>query len=250
MPVADYSDRPAPTARQLLAVGFTGVVRYIGDPDNPKCMTAAEVEDFAAAGIDVALVVEGSAGWMRGGAAAGVNAAKAAVRHARLIGQPFRSLYFAADFDAQMSDLPVLQACINGGVDVVGPVVSLYGGYLPITFCNARYKWQAAGWTHGKLSPLACLKQAVGGVDVGRITVDSNAVLKPDWGQHPYNLVEGNDDVTPDEHNLLQEAHDAYYALMFGTDRNGNDLGDGHFSLQKISERLDRIEAKLDSPQA
>src|SRR5438128_2380509 len=55
MQVLDYS-ADLPGAARIKAAGYGGAVRYIGFPDRRKCTTSAELADFTAHGLGMALV--------------------------------------------------------------------------------------------------------------------------------------------------------------------------------------------------
>jgi hypothetical protein len=55
--VADYSfERPDPSV--LKEDGYVGVIRYLSPGDNPKSITALEIEALAAVGLSITLLFE------------------------------------------------------------------------------------------------------------------------------------------------------------------------------------------------
>jgi hypothetical protein len=191
MEVLDYSSGyPAPAA--VKTAGYAGVVRYIGTSGRGKNLTRGEAQAMSAAGIPIALVYEDTAGWMQGGQAAGVNAARAALQDATACGTPVRCVYFACDQEvltaAQMNNV---MACLDGAASVLGrPRVGVYGQASVIDTAlsggRAVWGWQTRAWSGGRVSARAHLLQQVGYVSVGGVQCDRNTVLQDDWGQTPY----------------------------------------------------------------
>lgn len=199
--VLDYSSgRPAGAA--VRRAGYVGVVRYIGTPGRGKNLTRAEAQDMLANDVPIALVYEGGAGWMLGGSSAGAAAARACVDDARTCGVEIRGVFFAADFDVTNSgQMAAVQMCLSGAASVLSrELTGVYGEADVIDAClsagSATRGWQTKAWSGGRVSARACLLQQIGAVTVGGIECDRNTVLKPDWGQAPY---EGDDMPTPQE---------------------------------------------------
>lgn len=191
MPYAlDYS-AGRPTAAQVLAAGYTGVIRYIGFPANRKCITPGEYADMTAAGVGVALVFEQFAGDMLGGRASGARAATLARTHANAVGFPRgRPIYYACDTDvvaaaefAAVLDYLRGAATVDGGVQLVG----VYGEYDVMERAAAvgvaSWFWQTRAWSAGRLSARAHIRQEIGTYTVGGIACDRNTILAADWGQ-------------------------------------------------------------------
>jgi hypothetical protein len=96
----DFSyDRPGGAA--LAAAGKHFVVRYITGAGG-KALTAAEISDYHAHGISIALVFESTRGRVLGGRPAGIADATQAVAACTALHIPSSTrIYFAVDFDAQ-----------------------------------------------------------------------------------------------------------------------------------------------------
>lgn len=188
--VLDYS-AGFPGAPAIKAAGYSGAVRYIGFPDRRKCTTAAELADFTAHGIGMALVYENVNTDWRGGVTAGRNAGNQARHHADAIGFPRgRPIYAAIDQDvvatgefSTMLDYMRGFAEYQGGAKFTG----VYGEADVIDRALlagvAEYFWQTVAWSRGRRTA-ANLFQHVGLVTVGGVGCDVNDVLASDWGQH------------------------------------------------------------------
>lgn len=236
MPYAlDYS-AGHPTAAQVTAAGYVGVIRYVGfDPaQRPKCMTAAEYADMTGHGVPVALVYENTAGDMLAGRAAGQTAAQRARAWAGRIGFPaHRPIYYACDTDIifgaarwdalqaagaiglvehlhgaplTASQMGAVLDYLRGAADVEGDVglVGVYGEYDVMEQAAlagvARFFWQTRAWSGGRRSPHADLLQEIGTYVVGGIACDRNTILTPDWGQTGATPIPPEDAMpTPDE---------------------------------------------------
>lgn len=188
--VLDYSASWPPPAA-VRAGGYVGVVRYIGTPGRGKNLTAAEARAMLSAGIPVGLVYEEGAGWMRGGSAAGVQAARRALADAKDCGVGVRCVYFAADFDViAAGEMAAIEQCLDGAAGVLGRArVGVYGEADVIDAClsagHATWGWQTRAWSRGRVSTRAHLLQQIGAVHPGGVECDRSTVLRPDWGQWP-----------------------------------------------------------------
>jgi Rv2525c-like, glycoside hydrolase-like domain len=188
--VLDYSAGwPSPAA--IRQAHYVGVVRYIGTPGRSKNLTRAEVREMRAAGIPIGLVYEESAAWMRGGAAAGAAAARAALADARTCGVGVRCVYLACDEDVTSTAMmQTVQKCLDGAAGVLGRGrVGVYGEADVIDAClgakHATWGWQTRSWSGGRVSTRAHLLQQVGYVYPDGVQSDRSTVMKTDWGQWP-----------------------------------------------------------------
>jgi Rv2525c-like, glycoside hydrolase-like domain/D-alanyl-D-alanine carboxypeptidase len=205
MEVLDYSSG-YPTPSSVKMAGYAGVVRYIGTPGRGKNLTRAEAQAMHAAGIPIALVYEDSAGWMNGGAAAGVAAARAALADAGNCGVTVRCVYFACDVDVT-SQMGTVMACLDGAATVLGKArTGVYGEADVVDAAvpgHAAWGWQTRAWSGGRLSARAAMLQQIGYVSVGGVQCDRNTVLKDDWGQWPY--LDGGDLTMADAASLEKQ---------------------------------------------
>lgn len=188
----DYS-AGRPTAAQVIAAGYVGVIRYVGfDPAvRPKCITAAEYTDMTSHGVPVALVYEDAAGDMLGGRSAGQVAAGRARNWAARTGFPAsRPIYYACDTDiVGAAQMAAVLDYLRGAADVEGGPgpVGVYGEYDVVEQAAAAgvatWLWQTRAWSGGRLSTRAHIRQEIGTVYVGGVACDQNTILAADWGQ-------------------------------------------------------------------
>jgi len=131
----DYSARAISPAA-LKAAGCGVVLRYVSTVGNPKNITKAEYAALHAAGIQVGLVFETTAGWMLGGYSAGVAAAHSARAQATAAGYPAdHAIWYAADFDtsAHAGDVATVVDCLHGCADAEGSA-----GLVRVTTSSSR----------------------------------------------------------------------------------------------------------------
>jgi len=249
MEVLDYSSGyPAPAA--VKAAGYAGVVRYTGTPGRGKNLTRAEAQAMTAAGIPVALVYEDSAGWMRGGAAAGIAAARAVLADAANCGVGVRCVYFACDEDVT-TQMAVVLACLDGAATVLGRNrTGVYGEADVIDAAvpgHAAWGWQTRAWSGGRVSAKAHLLQQIGYVTVGGIQCDRNTTLNDDYGQWP-TIQRGDIMLDPDVKAYFdakfQAVGDGLGIIIWGDERVDTPThGDGHpDNIQRV-----RAEEKADA---
>jgi hypothetical protein len=206
--VLDYS-AGFPGAARIKAAGYAGAVRYIGFPTRGKCTTAAELRDFNAQGLGMALVYEDKADDWRGGLVRGRDAGVRARAHADAISFPKdRPIYMAIDQDVVTeAEFRTMLAYLDGANDRLGgpDLTGVYGEHDVMVRAQsagvAKWWWQTRAWsgTPVKLFAARHLYQHVGTVRVGGIDCDFNDVLRADWGQH---LLE-DDMLTPDQAKQL-----------------------------------------------
>lgn len=194
--VIDYSNGfRSSTPARLKKAGVGVVIRYVGG-SAWKSLTPAEAKALRAQGIDIAAVYESSAGWILGGRAAGVAAARAARRAIIAAGgpaQPF--VYFACDTDTH--NYAAVNAALVGAQSVLGPDnVGIYGSY---SVCQNALKvqaatkaWQTVAWSNGRVLQGAALLQLVPQT-LGNLGVnyDFNVRFADDvgqWGAHESNV--------------------------------------------------------------
>jgi hypothetical protein len=224
MEVLDYSSGyPAPGA--IKAAGYAGVVRYVGTPGRGKNLTRAEAQAMRAAGIPIALVYEASAGWMFGGKAAGVAAAKAVLADPALVSSDtyvapqIRCVYFADDEDTVTSaQFAAVAVCLDGAASVLGRArTGVYGEADVIDAAlpgHAAWGWQTRAWSGGRVSGKAALLQQTGYVYPGGVECDRNTILQDDWGQTPY---QGDDmPLTADDIDAVKTAIHADMVTLLG----------------------------------
>lgn len=177
----DYSARAIDPAA-LKKAGVVLVMRYVSTPNNPKNITKSEYQALTAAGIQVGLVYETSAGWMLGGYNAGVSAAQSARKQATAVGYPsWQRIWYAADLDLTKNSIPVVLDALHGCSDASGSknLVSVYGEYDMVEAAfSSGYPapWQTEAWSQGRRSSHAPLFQTVQQTTCGGVQVDINEV--------------------------------------------------------------------------
>ena len=211
--IIDHAGRP-PGAAAVKAAGHIGAIRYVsgdrtggGLPGKP--ISRAEVDDYAAHGLDLAFVHQ----WGKDSAAAppdvmrgregGLIDARASQAKLAEIGRPDHPVFFAVDFDitlAQWNDTAVHY--FRAAAEVLG--VERCGIYGHSRVCawaaedrvigrsgDRWLAWQTRSWSAGVLSPEAVLYQRIvdtpstPGPRIGGTVVDVNDVWADDWGQRP-----------------------------------------------------------------
>lgn len=190
--VLDYS-AGFPGAEQIRNRGFAGAVRYIGSPGNPKCTTAAELEDFRVHGLGMALVFEAAARDWWGGFGSGFSSAVRARAHALDIGfSPSRPIYMAVDSDVvSEDDYRRVVDYLRGASSVLdGPAgTGVYGEHeVCVRAAQSGYVgwfWQCRAWSGSRVFEGRHLYQRAEDVVVAGVVCDVNDTFKPDWGQDP-----------------------------------------------------------------
>lgn len=214
----DYAGgRPGGAAIKTAGYGF--VCRYLtdGGPGLPgKLLTPVEYRDLQSSGISIVVNFETTADRMLAGFDAGVQDASGADTVVRALGHPSdRPIYFSADFDATPAQQAEIDDYLRGCASVIGASrVGVYGGYWVVKRCldnhTARWAWQTGAWSGGNIDPRIHIYQRIGYVTVGGIQCDVNEARQADFGQHPH----PGADMTPDEHNMLAQLHDALLNLQ------------------------------------
>lgn len=195
---ADFSlGRPGGAA--LAAAGVQAVGRYAAAGRDNVNITAAEVKDLRAHGIDVLIFNEHSAGYMLGGAAAAATIAPGAQQVCKAAGLPDGPIFYAADFDATRGGPPVSAAALadmrkladflTGAAKATSwDLVGIYGGYYAVKWLldnlpNLRHAVQTYAWSWGAggtlWEPRAFCRQDgynwfINGVNCDHLTIGRN----------------------------------------------------------------------------
>lgn len=193
-----------PTVAQIKATGATWVARYFSNDDS-KDLHPAEVHAYPAAGIDIVAVWESTAGRATAGRAAGIADAKNTEAQRKAAGLPDNMvLHFAVDQQAAWASV---QPYFDGVISVIGlQRTGCYGGIDVINGAYAhgiRYLWQTVAWSHGQWSPHATIRQT-GKTTLGG-SADWDEAMVTDFGQYPRPLAPQEQDMTPQEHQMLVE---------------------------------------------
>lgn len=202
-------DRLSPA--QLLAVGKTFVIGYVGQDTTGKNITRAEVDAYRAAGIAVLLVYEYSATAVHGGVSAGAADADLAVRQAQALGYPPGcAIAFAVDEDTTPNPAIVYDYAhaFTARVRAAGYRSMVYGGLATVGYCLVHglvdLAWQTYAWSGGVWDPRAAIRQVRNGVTIAGMNVDLDIAMTADYGAWAPGT--GADDMTSEEHNLLWAA--------------------------------------------
>lgn len=211
--VLDYAGG-VPSAASIKSAGHVGAVRYIA-PDRTngglpgKPVRRSEIDDFDSQGLKMAFV------WQYGkevdadvkrGYAGGVADAKAAQAYLNEIDCPDHPVFFAVDYNMEISEWNSYGVeYFKGAGSVLGKQrVGIYGhsrvchwagpeDNVVATVEPGRWLcWVTKGWSGGATgSKYAVLYQRVvdtqrnPGPKVGGVTVDVNDVYHPEWGWRP-----------------------------------------------------------------
>ena len=178
-----------PGGAALAAAGKRFVLRYITGAG--KALTAAEITDYQAHGLDIGLIFESTANRALAGYAAGVNDAKSARTAMKALGIPVNvAIYFAVDFDVTLaSQMAAIDDYLNGAHSVVGDWTGVYAEYAVIEHVHAAnpkaWLYQTYAWSGGKVSSHAHLLQYRNGQTINGAAVDYDRALQANFGQWP-----------------------------------------------------------------
>jgi len=208
----DYSTGK-PRISALEPAGIKFAVRYLSPGANPKNLTKPELTALLAAGEEVAVVFESTAGRILAGHDAGVTDATTADAELKALGLAGLPAYFACDVDPRSftaNQWTLAMAYLDG----VASEISLartggYGGYAFIKHAfdakKITYGWQTYAWSLATdpLPPHAVkvkvpgddrwfmfdtraqLRQVRNGVPLAGGTVDLDEAHAADYGQWP-----------------------------------------------------------------
>lgn len=182
----DASQRLNPQAVTDAKFGFAA--RYHAPLPNPKCLTADEAKALLAGGVDIVSVWEATASRALDGHDVGLSDGGQAKQQADSCGAPPAApIFWAVDFDAQPSQYDQLAAYGQGFAEGASPhPAGPYGSANLLDAMGSRqlcpYGWQTAAWSHGRLSPYACLYQRVQQTTVGGVTCDIDVAIHDNYG--------------------------------------------------------------------
>lgn len=182
----DYAwERPSITA--LTRAGVQFACRYLSH-DPGKNLTRAEASALAAAKIWSVVVWETTAKRALAGKAAGAADATAALAQARTCGMPAnRPIYFAVDWDVTSSQIPAVNAYLDGAASVLGKAnTGIYGGYRAVNAAlgaHCAWGWQTYAWSSGRWVGEAQLQQYKNDVTLSGVSLDYDRATKTDYGQ-------------------------------------------------------------------
>ena len=189
----DYAFSPHPSPQAMKAAGIHWVGRYVSplpvNDTNGKNLVPAECKALLAAGLDILLFAEQSAGRILGGHSAGVADAHHFDGVTKSLGLHGIVMYAACDFDAAPGDQPEINAYLGGVASVLGHArTGLYGGLHPVRRAldahACAYACQTVAWSGGEWDHRAHVRQHLQ-INVGGVSVDIDEAMHTDFGQYP-----------------------------------------------------------------
>jgi len=220
------------SAECIKAAGYTFTCRYYNVNDPDKSLTRPEALALSEVGLDIVTV------WENGyptapdyfGMTKGIYDGEHAAREAQEVGQPAGTpIYFAVDFDAQVSDLEnidnyfrgVAQGLTNGGSQYA---IGAYGSGRVLAHLqnhpHVNYFWLAgstgwSGYDDFNASRRWNIRQGPNGVTVCGMAVDLD-VTQGHGGGWSFRMAEkgGEPDPCAEKTRLLREANTAILRLM------------------------------------
>lgn len=153
----------ADNAARARAAGLDFVGRYLVPESYAKALTAAEARIIHEAGLAILLCWETTAAAIRQGAARGAADGAWARQIAQSMGVPAGTIiFFAADYDAPVSDYADIKAYLANAQLALGPYrAGLYGQYSLVDAIGGP-AWQCVAWSGGLWSEAAQWRQRLG----------------------------------------------------------------------------------------
>jgi hypothetical protein len=175
------------TAADLKQQGYTFAGRYLASSSG-KRLSASEVTDFKANGIDLVLVWEDEATAALGGFNQGQHDAHLAQEQANNLGVPADiPIYLAVDFDINDAQKSVAAEYFKGAESVSSRFRAGYGGYYLIKYLFDKnlidYGWQAVAWSGGQIDSRAQIYQNGNSAFNGQADIDE--AKQANFGQWP-----------------------------------------------------------------
>lgn len=158
-------------ADKLAAEGVKFVGRYLVPESYWKALTAQEANDIRKAGLAILLCWETTANRVKEGAEAGQKDGLQAYTLANRLGVPKGTvIYFAVDYDAQVSDMDTIDDYLRAAQVWADPYrVGVYGHVRVVETMRSinacEYFWQCKAWSGGKVSDHALVYQSHGQKD-------------------------------------------------------------------------------------
>jgi hypothetical protein len=164
---------------------------YAG-PGFGKFFTKSEIGALHAMGLSVVILAERFGDSALDGYGEGQSQAREADAMSFGWGLPAdRPIYFAIDFDMQVSQRPAVRAFLDGCASIVGrDRVGVYGGIRTTEWAaNNRYAswfYQTYAWSGTELGPAAHVYQYRNDQWLGGAQVDLDRAIQTDFGQWPH----------------------------------------------------------------
>lgn len=175
--------------------GYRFAIRYVVPSIPGKMVTAIEIANAHAAGIDVGFVYETSGTTWQDGRTSGLDDGKAANEAMLSIGAPHGvTVYHAVDSQVTAPELPTVTQWVSGLQDGMPDyTVGVYGQFsvvhaVAMAFPHVKL-WQTAAWSKGGIYPALELFQDAQ-VSIGALTIDTDSLFVPSeeaglWLAHP-----------------------------------------------------------------
>lgn len=221
-----------PTAAQAKAAGASWAAGYYST-DLTKNLTAAIVDEYVRAGLDIVGVWETTTSRATAGYAAGAYDATEADRQRASASLPDTAVvHLAVDED---TDWASVEQYFAGAASVLGKArTGVYGGIRVISGAAAAgytYLWQTDAWSGGQWDPHATIRQEGGTLFGGSADIDYAET--PDFGQYP----------RPEFDMALTKA-DAETVWAYA---GPGDKPDAHQTLQNIATSTAATKTELDA---
>lgn len=181
----DYS-YARPTPKSVKNEGYTFVGRYVGPEYDTKSLTANEVVELVAAGLDIVCFFEQGQFRALGGRDAGIFDGYSIREHLARIGLPKGTVvHFTVDFQPTTEQLIMVGQYFAGICEFVDVAhVGVYGSAAVLdAVCGAGFAthgFQTVAWSEGHLSPHARFLQTGDQVTIDGIVVDIDEQLITD----------------------------------------------------------------------
>lgn len=240
---ADYS-AGKPGGAALAALGVKVVGRYAAAGRSSINITAAEVRDLRAHGIDVFIYNEHEASYMMGGADRAATVVPGAVKVCRDAGLPDGPIFYAVDWDATLGGAPTsatalgnmraLADFLTGAARATSwDEVGVYGGYYVVKWLmdnlpNLKHAVQTSAWSAGRWEPRAFCRQDGYNWIINGVNCDHLTVTNPDDGSLRYRGGTTDMPVTDAEMNAIAtKAADKVWAKMLTSRWHGGPMSAG-----------------------
>lgn len=224
----------------LKKAGYGFAMRYLWFAGQGNSyLTADEVDDLLANGMQVGPIWETVANRASAGWDAGVYDAQRAQEQVSACGIPNAVIWFTIDFDASEGQQGAIKAYFDGAASVVGrDRVGCYAGYWPLKRLfdsgTITYGWQTRAWSGQNLDPRAHILQEIGYINVAGIECDKNIKLKDNAGLVGDSGVNG------------VSSSDLYNTVGVSGITNGRNLFDATNAFEAgVADRFNKVEAVL-----
>jgi len=175
-----------PGGANIKKAGFDFVCRYVSNTPS-KNLTAAEVQDLQANGLQIVIVWESSAKIALKGAAAGSTDADLAIQQAANLNFPAENpIYFACDFELLHGK--AVTAYFDGIAEKMPfAQIGAYGSYALVKYLFDNglisYGWQTSAWSNKVWDSRIHIKQVSYNYVLKGVNCDVNESVQDDFGQ-------------------------------------------------------------------